>query len=273
MEIYQWNYDRKNIADYPEIVKDSELLLPANGANAAIYDLIQVLKPGHRVLDIGCGSFSFLKEHLPNSVTWDGIDVFETDDRGRESIATKLGSVDAIPFQNESFDFVMCNQSIEHWYEYEVDMAEGLQEIARVLKTGGCLHTNFPLYLHGHPWFVMGDVNAILSIWDKSTWEVEDVVGFEDWSVEDYHGWERCKFPCWYVSKFAPVSSSFTCAIVARKTSSAKDKQIDDPENRPLRLSKRKFLLARALTHGLRVTAWKVARKTFGNKISAKRAS
>jgi hypothetical protein len=89
-------------------------------------------------------------------------------------------------------------------------------------------------------------------------------VGYEDSSVEDYQGWEHCKFPYFYVSKLGDVSSSFTCGMVLRKTSSTKDAHIDDPENRVFSVSKRNSLLARALTHGLRVTAWKTSRKMFG---------
>jgi SAM-dependent methyltransferase len=265
MKITAWKYRTQDISTLSPEVKEPNLTLVANGANAAIYDLIKVLKPGHTVLDIGCGSFSYLKNHLPDFTTWQGIDVVEIDSRGRKTIATKLGSVHAIPFQSGSFDFVMCNQSIEHWHEYNVDMADGLKEISRVLKSGGRLHINFPLYLHGHPWFVTGDMEAILSIWDKSDWEIEDVVGYEDWSVENYHGWEHCNFPYFYVSKFGNVFSSFTCSIVARKVSNVQRKQTDATGHVPLKLCKRKSLLGRALIHGLCVTSWKAFNKVFKN--------
>ena len=57
---------------------------------------------------------------MPESRNWHGIDVFDTNLRGEKTIATKIASVSNLPYPNNSFDFVLANQSIEHWHEYYV---------------------------------------------------------------------------------------------------------------------------------------------------------
>ena len=73
-------------------------------------------------------SHCFLKI-LNNPYRWDGIDVFEVNKLGVKSLATKIASVENIPFADHYFDYVLSNQSIEHWREYDVSPAVGLSEI------------------------------------------------------------------------------------------------------------------------------------------------
>jgi ubiquinone/menaquinone biosynthesis C-methylase UbiE len=50
-----------------------------------------------------------------------------------KNIEFKRGDVLALPFNNESFDFVFCNGVLHH----TTDLKKGLSELYRVLKTGG----------------------------------------------------------------------------------------------------------------------------------------
>ena len=64
MKIKQWNYTTKDISDYPLGVKSPDESILANAVNAANYDLLQSIGPEDRVLEIGCGSSSFLKDNM-----------------------------------------------------------------------------------------------------------------------------------------------------------------------------------------------------------------
>jgi SAM-dependent methyltransferase len=152
---------------------------------------VEMLRPGDRVLEIGCGSWSYVLDRLPPGVVWQGIDVVaEYEDQ--RSVATVLGSVAAVPFAAGSFDYVLTNQSIEHWFEYGVTLHTGMAEIARVLKPGGQAWVNVPVHLHGHRLFVAGDHGEIArALLGTGAFEPERL---EHWRrehapLERYAGW------------------------------------------------------------------------------------
>ena len=258
MKLHDWKYTIKNIASYPSGVKSLDESVMANAVNAANYDLVKQLKPTDKILEIGCGAASYLRDHIPGGATWDGIDVYEKDSRGRKCIATRLGSVHCIPFENDVFDVVLSNQSIEHWFEYDVELEQGLSEIARVLRVDGRAYLNFPFYLHGHPLFVTGDLDGILSFVDADVWEVEDIVAFEDSEESNYVGWQRCGFPDFYVQRLGETHTSYVVELVLRKKSSIKNELPEQPSSRQLDIPSRLSANRRALVHGIDVFLWKL---------------
>ena len=144
-----------------------------------------------KILEVGCGSWSYIKDNISGNVSWEGIDVVEEDRKGRQTIATKVGSVENIPFADESFDIVLANQSMEHWYEYGVTFDRGLAEISRILKSEGKLILNIPIHLHGHRWFLKGEVEKIKNLFKGDYW---NNMIFEKWRfdpvpLEKYFGW------------------------------------------------------------------------------------
>lgn len=261
MKIKQWNYTTKDISDYPLGVKSPDESILANAVNAANYDLLQSIGPEDRVLEIGCGSSSFLKDNMKDKKKWEGIDVFSIDSRGRECIATKLGSVHEIPFPNDCFDIVLSNQSIEHWFEYGVSISDGLKEITRVLKIGGIAHLNFPFFLHGNPLFVTGDLEAIIQTIDQEVLKIDHLIAFEDSDEPDYLGWRRCGFPDFYVQRKSFVNTSFVVESVLRKISNSKDAAIISPELREINLPTRLSSIKLAAAHGIDILLWKSYRK------------
>ena len=263
MNILGWGYGIKDIADYPDGVHDPSESVIANGVNAHNHDILQGLKAGDKVLEIGCGTASWLKDNLPDGVHWDAIDVFEEDAKGQPCIATRLGSVHEIPFANDMFDLVFSNQSIEHWHEYGVSIPAGLGEIARVLKVGGAAHINFPVFLHGHPIFLKGEIDTLIDQIDLDVFSVSEVIAYQDSRQADYEGWARCGFPYFYVSDNGkrPVATSFCGSLELKKLSSQKDDKPANPEAREMNLQPRMSLLRMGMLYGPKVLLWKIARK------------
>jgi SAM-dependent methyltransferase len=261
MEISNWKGSIKDISIYPAGVKSDKESVMANAVNAANYDLLSLIRPGDRVLEIGCGADSWLKNNLSDGVSWEGIDVYEKDSRDRQCIATRIGSVHEIPFCNGSFDWVLANQSMEHWFEYGVQMRNALGEIARVLKEEGQAYLNFPLYLHGHPFFVQGDMTSILGLVDEDIWDVIDIIAYKDSKEKDYKGWRRCGFPDFYVHQHGKINTSFVVNLIIKKISSEKDEMPKNPETRKLNVRPRVSPIKMALMHGPSVLIWKIMRK------------
>jgi ubiquinone/menaquinone biosynthesis C-methylase UbiE len=102
-------------------------------------------RPGLHVLDVGCGTGDFLRLLAPmlapgNAV---GVDLSETmitearrrTDATTPNISFKEGSVQELPFKNESFDRVIATQLLLHL----PDPWSGLAEMCRVLAPGGLI--------------------------------------------------------------------------------------------------------------------------------------
>ena len=113
--------------------------------------LLNNIENNSSLLEIGCGTNSIFIESKESKFSRiDGLDIHEKDLRGRNTLANIVGSVSKIPIRSNFYDFCISNQSIEHWFEYNVSLSLGLSEIARVLKKDkGKMIINFPLFLHG----------------------------------------------------------------------------------------------------------------------------
>lgn len=116
------------------------------------------LSPGFRVLDAGCGAGRHLSEAFRRrGVHVVGIDLSEKDvvtARNTLRLMKKKGEdgggawliarsdITNIPFDDESFDIVICSEVLEHIPEKE----RAAREIIRVLKTGKSLVVSVPRY-------------------------------------------------------------------------------------------------------------------------------
>ena len=117
------------------------------------------IKPGSKVLDLGCGP----GRHSWEAYGYPGVDVVAADitfnvvawamimlrsmvdNRESGGGAAYGAAVDAtrLPFANDSFDYVICSEVLEHI----PDDRKAVAEMTRVLKPEGTLVISVPLYL------------------------------------------------------------------------------------------------------------------------------
>jgi methionine biosynthesis protein MetW len=104
---------------------------------------------GKRILEVGCGNGRLLKLlQVANEVV--GVDASEDGivacvERGIEGHCMDPSS-EPLPFADESFDVVICLESMEHL----MSPYYALMEMRRVLKTGGTLICSVPNPIWGH---------------------------------------------------------------------------------------------------------------------------
>ena len=119
-------------------------------------------KDGDRVLDLACGTgFVATRVNEVSSATCQiiGLDVNEgmlNAARRDTSIDWRLGSALEIPFPDESFDVVLCQQGLQYFPDRQL----AVKEIARVLAPGGRVSLNVWGAMERHA-FVIPFVDAL----------------------------------------------------------------------------------------------------------------
>jgi len=120
---------------------------------------IMQLKPGDRILDLGCGEGRHVHNfHYYHNVYALGVDLSLKDllsarrrirsmpapDKGSGRPRVGLVVADALylPFVDDSFDQVVCSEVLEHIPDYR----SALREIARVLRPGGVFAASVPRF-------------------------------------------------------------------------------------------------------------------------------
>lgn len=143
------------------------VMSPIRKCQHAIADKYYTKIKNKNVLEVGCGKSgkgNFIKSIIESSgSTWTGIDINKTD------LTTEVCDVISMPFKNEVFDYVIGNQTMEHWS----DIPSALKEIRRVLKIDGKAILTVPIHLHGDSIFVTGNFDKMESIFNTSKLNIE----------------------------------------------------------------------------------------------------
>lgn len=90
-------------------------------------DLRDLLGP-YRVLDVGCGRKPYYPFFAASALEYVGVDSGDNPD------ADVRGTIEDLPFDDDSFDVVVCTQVLEHCN----DPALAVSELHRVTRPGGC---------------------------------------------------------------------------------------------------------------------------------------
>ena len=98
------------------------------------------LRPGNRVLDLGCGDGQYMAHLRQYGVKPVGLDLSLESLGCIKSFPCILGSSDEIPFKSKKFDVVLAVLLFEH----VKCVVPVLEEICRVLKSGGILVSVIP---------------------------------------------------------------------------------------------------------------------------------
>lgn len=133
--------EKKYQLDIKDIGRDYDRIYSTCGlrANSAYYKWILRLlspKPNTRLLDVSCGEGILLRQalRLPGNIKTYGLDISAK--AINKALANSRGSVFLladglkIPFSDDTFDYVTCLGSLEHY----LDPEQGLREIRRVAK-------------------------------------------------------------------------------------------------------------------------------------------
>ncbi len=122
-------------------------LMGADQARRALLDRAEI-RPGHRVLDVGCGtgSLATLLKHLYPEVDVVGLDpdpkalarARRKAERAAVSLQFDQGFADALEYPAGFFDHVFSSYMFHHLHDDEKEKT--LREICRVLKSGGHFH-------------------------------------------------------------------------------------------------------------------------------------
>ena len=130
------------------------------GRGRIIQSLVEKICPtlnsaNPRILDVGCGTGANLKMLAAHGRA-EGIDISPQaiefcHERGLESV--KLGAIEHLPYENDSFELVTALDVVEHLD----DDVKGLREMRRVLRRDGRLLLFVPAFMF--LWGVQDDVS------------------------------------------------------------------------------------------------------------------
>ena len=134
-----------NFAAEQYTIRARDYVTSAVHSTGADLDQITAELRGHaaaRVLDLGCGgghvsyrAAPMVAEVVACDVTQSMLDAVATTaaEHGLTNIAVRQAAAEKLPFEDRSFDVVLCRFTTHHWQ----NMDAGLREARRVLKPAG----------------------------------------------------------------------------------------------------------------------------------------
>jgi Methyltransferase domain len=162
---------------------------PTGTCEIAIVDsYLPLIKPGMRILEIGCGAWKYIKNYCDKiGAEYHGIDT-ELEYFGKKSIATRFENLAELSYEDDYFDFVIGNQTMEHWGENGCTLQWGLYQCFRVCKPFGKVLLNVPIHYHGTETFLLGKLDEIKELFQPFSEQVNyDVWGNPSSPIPTYY--------------------------------------------------------------------------------------
>ena len=121
------------------------LVNPFYFARCGLRDAIVTFAPSLKgnILDVGCGSQPYRRYFKCNEYI--GLDI-DTNSNRQAKVADYFYDGSRFPFNDSSFDSVLCNQVLEHVFNPQ----QFLSEIRRILKPGGRILLTVPFVWDEH---------------------------------------------------------------------------------------------------------------------------
>jgi SAM-dependent methyltransferase len=105
-----------------------------------VSEYLSLIKPGMRVLDVGCGSWNLIQKHCENiGAEYEGIDTL-TEYFGKKTVATRIENLKNISFPNDYFDAEFLNYPISYsfyWISRELQKHSLSYNAYRILRMFG----------------------------------------------------------------------------------------------------------------------------------------
>lgn len=105
----------------------------------------EYLKKDHVILDIGCREGMFLQKLNDYGCSnLHGIDISKKaikELNKRSGMSGVVGDIHELPFEYDSYDFIVCTHTLEHSH----DSKQAISEMKRVLRKGGFLFIEIPI--------------------------------------------------------------------------------------------------------------------------------
>ena len=143
-ELYNDDFQRHQINSI-----SMEEMLSFDKVQYRFEDIIKEIKEGDKVLDVGCSDGYFLNALLlKKMVKAYGVDAsshaINAAREHNKEFEFKEGFVEYLPYDNDSFDVVVCSEVLEHVY----DVDKSVSELKRVCKPGGKLFITTPIMMN-----------------------------------------------------------------------------------------------------------------------------
>lgn len=138
------NYKEKSKKSFDKQAPEYDSNIQGQHARNLYKSSIEILSKEHicTLLDVGCGTGELLKEisNLGIAQQLSGIDISSkmidiAKEKLKETATLLLGDSEELPFNDQSFDAVVCNDSFHHY----PTPSKVIKEFARVLKKDGIL--------------------------------------------------------------------------------------------------------------------------------------
>lgn len=145
------------------------------------------IHPQDRVLEVGCGAGHILERIPRGSLT--GVDISPVQiERSKKRLGTRaellIAKGESLPFEDESFDRIICTEVFEHVLEPELI----LREMKRVLKKNGIISLSIPnekLIIFTKKILLNCGLRRVLEP-KESQWDLAAKNNLDEWHIHEY---------------------------------------------------------------------------------------